>query len=85
VKSTAFAHASMERLRVSDASLNVGANVPYTVEPDTDYGVLTYGDDIGNPAIEFEIRQDLIAKPEAQEQWAQRIAATLAVDVALSV
>src|SRR5262249_6104428 len=29
VKSTAFAQASMARLRASDASLNVGANVPY--------------------------------------------------------
>jgi predicted N-formylglutamate amidohydrolase len=84
VKSVAFAHASMERLRASDASLNVGANVPYTVTPDTDYGVLVYGDDIGNPALEFEIRQDLIAHADGQEAWAHRIAQTLAVDVALS-
>ncbi len=82
-KSTAFAQISIERLRASDASLNVGANVPYTVTPDTDYGVLAYGDDIGNPALEFEIRQDLIAQAESQERWAHRIAETLAVDVAL--
>jgi predicted N-formylglutamate amidohydrolase len=83
VSSTTFAHASMERLRASDASLNVEANVPYTVTPDTDYGVLVYGDDIGNSALEVEIRQDLIAHPEGQERWAHRLAQTLAVDVAL--
>jgi predicted N-formylglutamate amidohydrolase len=83
VKSMAFAHASIERLRASDTALNVGANVPYTVAPDTDYGALVYGDDIGNPALEFEIRQDLIAQTDGQELWADRIAKTLAVDVAL--
>ncbi len=82
-KSTDFAHASMERLRARDASLNVGANVPYTVTADTDYGVLAYGDDIGNPSVEYEIRQDLIAHTAGQESWARGIAETLAIDVAL--
>jgi predicted N-formylglutamate amidohydrolase len=82
-KSTAFANATIERLRNSDAVLNVGANVPYTVAPDTDYGVLVYGDEVGNPALEFEIRQDLIVRPEQQRSWAQRLAETLALDVAL--
>lgn len=82
-KSTAFASATIERLRASDGSLNVGANVPYTVAPDTDYGVLVYGDDVGTPALEFEIRQDLIDEPEEQWTWAQRLAKSLAVDAAL--
>ncbi len=83
VKGVAFANATIERLRASDSALNVGANVPYTVEPDTDYGVLVYGDDVGNPALEFEIRQDLIVRPEQQRSWAQRLAETLALDEAL--
>jgi predicted N-formylglutamate amidohydrolase len=83
-KSIAFANATIDRLRASDSSLKVGANVPYTVAPDTDFGVLVYGDDVGNPALEFEIRQDLIARPELQRSWARRLAETLALDVALA-
>ena len=83
-RSVAFAQATMDRLRAADSSLTVGANVPYTVAPDTDYGVLTYGDDVGNPALEFEIRQDLIARPEQQRSWALRLAESMALDVALS-
>ena len=75
-----FAQATIERLRAHDASLNVGANVPYTVEPDTDYGVLVYGDDIGNPALEFELRQDLVACAQDQQRWARTLADALAVD-----
>jgi predicted N-formylglutamate amidohydrolase len=84
VKSVAFAQATMERLGKSDVTLSVGANVPYTITPDDDYGVLIYGDYVGNPAIEFEIRQDLIARPEDERAWAERIAASLALDLALA-
>lgn len=78
--SRAFAQSTIERLRAHDASLNVGANVPYTVEPDTDYGVLVYGDDAGNPALEFELRQDLVATEPDQQRWARTLADALAVD-----
>lgn len=80
VASKAFAQASIERLRAQDASLNVGANVPYTVEPDTDYGVLIHGDNLGNPALEFELRQDLVASAQDQQRWARTLADALAVD-----
>jgi predicted N-formylglutamate amidohydrolase len=84
VASKAFAQATIERLRANDASLSVAANVPYTVEPDTDYGVLVYGDHAGNPALEFELRQDLVASAQDQQRWARTLAGALAVDVALS-
>jgi predicted N-formylglutamate amidohydrolase len=81
--STPFVRATIAQLRASDTSLNVGANVPYTVTADTDYGLLIYGDQLGNPALEIEIRQDLVARPQDQAVWAQRLAETLAVDAAL--
>jgi predicted N-formylglutamate amidohydrolase len=61
----------------------VGANVPYPVEPDEYYGLLHYGDYVGNPALLVEVRQDLLLRPAQQDEWAQRLAAALAIDVAL--
>ena len=84
VASKAFAQTTIERLRATDASLHVGANVPYTVDTDTDYGVLVYGDHVGNPALEFELRQDLVACEQDQQRWARTLAGALAIDVALS-
>ena len=81
-KSAHFAQATIERLRAADGTLLVGANVPYTVTPDDDYCLWAYADKVGNPGVEIEIRQDLLACPEHQEAWANRLAQTLAVDVA---
>ncbi len=77
-KGAAMAEATMARLRASDASLNVGGNVPYSVSVDEDYGLLVHGDNIGNPAMLIEIRQDLIATDAAAAAWAQRFAPILA-------
>jgi len=79
-----FGFATLERMRNADNNLIVDANVPYQVTPDDDFALLVYGDEVGNPAIEFEIRQDLIAEREQQECWAQCIATTLALDVAFA-
>lgn len=76
-KGASLAEAMMARLRASDPTLNVGANVPYTVSIEEDYGLLVHGDHAGNPAILIEIRQDLIALPEAAEDWAKRLAPIL--------
>jgi predicted N-formylglutamate amidohydrolase len=83
--SKAFARATIERLRGADPALNVAANVPYVVTRDSDFALLVYGDDLGNPAIEVEIRQDLLASAADEAAWAQRLAAALALDVALTV
>jgi predicted N-formylglutamate amidohydrolase len=81
-KSARFAQATIERLRAADGALHVGANVPYTVTPDDDYCLWLYADKVGNPGVEIEIRQDLLASPEHQQAWASRLAETLAIDVA---
>lgn len=82
-KGTAFAEATLDRLRALDTALNVGANVPYAVAPEDYYGLLVYGDHAANPAFLVEIRQDLLLKPEQQDAWADRLARALAIDVGL--
>ena len=77
-KAAAMAEATMARLRAADATLNVGGNVPYSVSVDEDYGLLVHGDNIGNPAMLIEIRQDLIATDSAAAEWAHRFAPILA-------
>jgi predicted N-formylglutamate amidohydrolase len=76
-KGASLAEATMERLRAGDSALNVGGNVPYSVSIDEDYGLLVHGDNIGNPAMLIEIRQDLIATPDAAASWAKRLAPIL--------
>jgi predicted N-formylglutamate amidohydrolase len=82
-KGAAFAEATLDRLRLQDTALNVGANVPYSVTPEDYYGLLVYGDNVANPAVLVEVRQDLLVLPAEQERWAQRLATALAIDVAL--
>ncbi|MEJ0035745.1 MAG: N-formylglutamate amidohydrolase [Gammaproteobacteria bacterium] len=82
-KGVAFAEATLERLRLQDNALNVGANVPYAVAPEDYYGLLVYGDYAANPALLVELRQDLLARPAEQQRWAHRLAAALATDIAL--
>jgi predicted N-formylglutamate amidohydrolase len=80
----AFGNATLERLRSRAPTLQIGPNVPYNISVDTDYGVLVYGDNVGIPAIVIEIRQDLVHHDEGQTAWAELLAQSLAVDVALS-
>lgn len=82
-KATAFAQATIERLS-RDATLNVGANVPYGISVENYYALLVHGDNVDRPALLIEIRQDLIATAEDAELWARRLAAALAADVALA-
>jgi predicted N-formylglutamate amidohydrolase len=82
-KGTAFAEATLDRLRIQDPALEVGANVPYSVAPDDYYGLLEYGDYAANPALLVEIRQDLLARPEEQDAWARRLSTAIAIDVGL--
>jgi predicted N-formylglutamate amidohydrolase len=56
-----------------DPLLNVGANVPYGVSADADYALVVYGDQLNNPAVLIEIRNDLIADPEGVEVWARKL------------
>jgi predicted N-formylglutamate amidohydrolase len=71
-----LAHPLAELLR-AEGGLMVGENEPYAVSDLTDYTVPVHGERRGLPHVEIEIRQDLIAGPEGQGQWAERLARLL--------
>jgi len=56
-----------------DPLLNVGANVPYGVSADADYALVVHGDQLDNPAVLIEIRNDLIADPDGVEIWTRKL------------
>jgi predicted N-formylglutamate amidohydrolase len=55
----------------------VGDNEPYAVSDDTDYTIPVHGEKRGLMNSGIEIRQDLIADPAGQQQWADRLARIL--------
>jgi predicted N-formylglutamate amidohydrolase len=67
-----LAHPLAELLR-AEGGLMVGENEPYAVSDHTDYTVPVHGERRGLPHVEIEIRQDLIARPEGQREWAERL------------
>jgi predicted N-formylglutamate amidohydrolase len=71
-----LAHLLAELLR-GEGGLMVGENEPYAVSDLTDYTVPVHGERRGLPHVEIEIRQDLIARPEGQKEWAARLARLL--------
>jgi predicted N-formylglutamate amidohydrolase len=56
-----------------EGDLVVGANEPYAITDDSDYTVPVHGEGRGIEHVEIEIRQDLIADPAGQRQWATRM------------
>jgi predicted N-formylglutamate amidohydrolase len=58
----------------AEADLVVGDNEPYAVSDDTDYTIPVHGEARGLMNSGIEIRQDLIAEPTGQRQWAERLA-----------
>jgi predicted N-formylglutamate amidohydrolase len=71
-----FAGLMLDGLR-REPNLIVADNQPYFVSDETDYTVPHHAERRGIPYVEIEIRQDLIAAPEGQSEWARRIAAAL--------
>jgi predicted N-formylglutamate amidohydrolase len=71
-----FAHVLM-RLLASEAGLVVGDNEPYSVSDATDYTIPVHGERRGIHHVALEIRQDLIAEPKGQREWAERLARLL--------
>jgi predicted N-formylglutamate amidohydrolase len=63
----------LELLR-AEPDLVVGDNEPYAVSDDTDYTIPVHGEARGLMNSGIEIRQDLIADPAGQHQWADRLA-----------
>ena len=60
-----------------ESHLCVGDNEPYYMTSDKDYAVPVHGQSRGVPHVELEIRQDLIATPEGQDEWAELLAGIL--------
>jgi predicted N-formylglutamate amidohydrolase len=61
----------------AETGLVVGDNEPYAVSDDTDYTIPVHGEARGLMNTGIEIRQDLIADPAGQKQWADRLARIL--------
>jgi predicted N-formylglutamate amidohydrolase len=61
----------------AEADLVVTDNQPYALDRNRDYTVPEHGERRGLPSLEIEIRQDLIAAPEGQRAWAERLAPAL--------
>lgn len=57
--------------------LTVGENKPYSLSHTRDYSVPVHAEVRGLPHVELEIRQDLVATAQDQEEWAHRIALVL--------
>jgi predicted N-formylglutamate amidohydrolase len=58
----------------AESGLVVGDNEPYAVSDLTDYTIPVHGEARGLFNTGIEIRQDLIADPAGQQQWAERLA-----------
>ncbi|MGH7059462.1 MAG: N-formylglutamate amidohydrolase [Stellaceae bacterium] len=61
----------------AEQGLVVGDNQPYAIGDLSDYTVPVHGERRGLAHVEIEIRQDLIAEPEGQDEWAGRLARLL--------
>lgn len=62
------------KLLRAESGLVVGDNEPYAVSDATDYTIPVHGEARGLMNTGIEIRQDLIADPAGQQQWADRLA-----------
>ena len=62
------------KLLRAESDLVVGDNEPYAVSDETDYTIPVYGEKRGLMNTGIEIRQDLIAEPAGQREWAERLA-----------
>ncbi len=66
-----------------EGDLVVGDNEPYALSDLDDYTVPVHGEGRGLLHAELEIRQDLIAEPDGQRSWAERLARLLPLALAV--
>jgi len=76
-KSAEFGTRLIDRLR-HVTGMNIGANVPYVIERESDYAIPVHGEDRSLEAVLVEIRQDLIGTAHDQAQWADHLYRSLA-------
>ena len=77
-KDRRLGRALLELLR-QDNSLHAGENEPYAMTDETDYTIPAHGEARGLPHVGIEIRQDLIADTQGQQEWATRLAHLLPI------
>ena len=75
----------LEGVHEHEPSLQVGANVPYTITDEGDYTIPVHGDERGIPAVLIEIRNDLLADDSGVKQWTSTLSRVIksAIRVAL--
>ena len=56
----------------AEPGLTIGENEPYSVSDTSDYSAPVHAERRFLPYLEIEIRQDLIATPEGEAEWAER-------------
>jgi predicted N-formylglutamate amidohydrolase len=71
-----FAALVLEMLR-REPELVIADNEPYFVSDETDYTIPRHAEARALPYVAIEIRQDLVADPAGQAQWAGRIGSAL--------
>jgi predicted N-formylglutamate amidohydrolase len=70
---TRLAEIMLDLLR-QEPDLTVGENAPYALTEASDYSIPFHAERRGLEHVEIEIRQDLIATPGGQADWANRFA-----------
>lgn len=70
---TRLAEIMLDLLR-QEPDLTVGENAPYALTEASDYSIPFHAERRGLEHVEIEIRQDLIATPDGQADWANRFA-----------
>lgn len=70
-KRTRLAEIMLDLLR-HEPDLTVEENAPYALTQASDYSIPFHAERRGLEHVEIEIRQDLIATPEGQAEWADR-------------
>lgn len=77
LRDTRLGRALIPLVRAARPDLMVAENAPYRCSDLTDYAVPVHGEGRGLPHVLLEIRNDLIATPEGQADWAGLLADTL--------
>jgi predicted N-formylglutamate amidohydrolase len=73
-----LATALMAELRAEDPGLPSAFDEPYQITDLGDYTIPVHGEARGIPHVLIEVRNDLIAGPEGQDAWGDRLARALA-------
>lgn len=68
---------TLHRLLVAEGRFVVGDNEPYSVSDVSDHTIPVHGERRGLVHVGIEIRQDLLAGPEGQRDWAETLARLL--------